>query len=114
MSAERLKLEDLLSVVRQKRFRVRTLALQIGLDVRTLQRRFGEQFRTTPKAWLIRERMTLALPLLAEGFSNKQVAASLSYTCESNFCRDFKRYFGSAPQEFVRRRPGKPAPVAFR
>jgi AraC-like DNA-binding protein len=114
MSAERLKLEELLSVVHQKRFRVRTLAFQIGLDVRTLERRFGEQFRTTPKAWLIRERMTLALPLLAEGFSNKQVAASLSYTCESNFCRDFKRHFGSAPQEFVRHRLGKPAPVAFR
>jgi len=71
------------------------------LDVRTLERRFAEQFHTTPKAWLIRERMSFAPPLLIEGFSNKEVAASLSYTHESNFCRDFKRYFGCTPQEFV-------------
>ena len=61
-----------------------------------------EHFRTPPKAWLMRERMSFAPPLLAEGFSNKQVAASLSYTRESNFCRDVKRYLGCAPQEFGR------------
>ena len=76
--------------------------MRLGLDVRTLERRFGEQFRTTPKAWIIRERMSFAPPLLAEGLSNKQVAASLNYTCESNFCRDFKRHFGRAPQRFTR------------
>jgi len=76
--------------------------VRLGLDVRTLERRFGEQFRTTPKAWIIRERMSFAPPLLAEGLSNKQVAASLNYTCESNFCRDFKRHFGRAPQRFTR------------
>jgi len=81
---------------------VKALAVHVGLDVRTLERRFCEQFRTTPKAWIMRERMSFAPRLLAEGLSNKQVAASLSYTCESNFCRDFKRWFGSAPQEFAR------------
>jgi len=81
--------------------------------MRTLERRFGEQFRTTPKAWIMRERMSLAPPLLAEGLSNKQVAAFLSYTCESNFCRDFKRYFGCAPQEFAHIHQGGPGYVAF-
>jgi len=81
---------------------VKTLAVHIGLGVRTLERRFREQFHTTPKAWIMRERMSFAPPLLAEGFSNKQVAASLSYTCESNFCRDFKLCFGCAPQGFAR------------
>jgi AraC-like DNA-binding protein len=70
--------------------------------VRTLERRLSEQFQATPKAWIMRARMSFASPLLAEGLSNKQVAATLSYTCESNFCRDFKRHFGSAPQEFAR------------
>ena len=92
---------------------MKTLAAHIGLDVRTLERRFGEQFRTTPKTWIMRERMSFAPPLLAEGLSNKQVAASLGYTCESNFCRDFKRYFGCAPQEFGRTHPSVPACVAF-
>jgi len=91
---------------------VKTLALHSGLDVRTLERRFSEQFHTTPKGWIMRERMSFAPPLLAEGLSNKQVAASLSYTCESNFCRDFKRYYGCAPQEFARMH-SIPASVAF-
>jgi len=84
---------------------VKALAVHIGLDVRTLERRFNEQFRTTPKAWLMHERMSIAPPLLAEGLSNKQVAASLNYSCESNFCRDFKRRFGRTPREFARSRP---------
>jgi AraC family transcriptional regulator, exoenzyme S synthesis regulatory protein ExsA len=82
---------------------VKALAMHLGLEVRTLERHFHQQFHTTPKAWIKRERMSLAPPLLAEGLSNKQIAATLSYTCESNFCRDFKRHFGRAPQEFVHR-----------
>ncbi len=81
---------------------MKILAVQIGLGVRTLERCFGKQFCLAPKAWITRERMSLALQFLAEGLSNKQVAANLSYTCESNFCRDFKRCFGCAPQTFVR------------
>jgi AraC-like DNA-binding protein len=92
---------------------VKALAVHIGLDVRTLERRFSEQFQTTPKGWIMRERMSFAPPLLAEGLSNKQVAASLGYTCESNFCRDFKRYFGCAPQEFAHNHGGGSGYVAF-
>ncbi len=86
----------------QKGFTIKTLATHLGLDVRTLQRRFQAQWRTTPKLWIIRERMLLAPPLLREGLGNKQVAARLNYSCESNFCRDFKRYYGCAPQKFAR------------
>jgi AraC-like DNA-binding protein len=113
MSAHLPRTDELRGVIRQKGFRVKTLALHAGLDVRTLERRFSEQYRTTPKGWIIRERMSFAPPLLAEGLSNKQVAASLSYTCESNFCRDFKRYYGCAPQEFARIRTSIAACVAF-
>ncbi len=77
------------------------LAVHVRVNVHTPARRFGGQFGTTPKAWTM-ERMGLASPLPAEDLSNKQVAASLSYTWGSNSCRDFKRYFGCAPQEFAR------------
>ena len=53
---------------------MKVLAVQIGLDVRTLERRFGEQFRTTPKAWIMHERMSIAPPLLAGGLSNKELS----------------------------------------
>ena len=102
MSAHSPKTDELRVVIRQNGFRVKALAVHVGMDVRTLERRFSEHFHTTPKAWIIGERMSSAPPLLAEGLSNKQVAASLNYTCESNFCRDFKRYFGRAPQKFAR------------
>ncbi len=108
-----LKPEQLQIIVRQNGFSVKTLAVHVGLDVRTLERRFREQFRTTPKAWLMRERMRLASGLLAEGLSNKEVAASLSYSCESNFCRDFKRQFGCAPQRFAHTQRSGSARVAF-
>ena len=96
-----LSRDELRLIIREKGFSVRILAGQVGVHVRTLQRRFGEQFRTTPKAWIMSERMEFALPLIAEGLSNKQVAATLSYSSECNFCRDFKRYYGCAPQAFA-------------
>lgn len=113
MSVCLLKAEELRLIIRQKGFRVNVLAARVGLGVRTLERRFSEQLRTTPKAWIMRERMSSAPPLLAAGLSNKQVAASLNYTCESNFCRDFKRYFGCAPQEFAHMHEGGSGYVAF-
>jgi AraC-like DNA-binding protein len=108
-----LKPDDLRAIIRQKGFSVKVLALHAGVDVRTLERRFHEVFRTTPKTWIVRERMSLAPLFLASGHSNKQVAAALRYTCESNFCRDFKRYFGRAPQEFAQGQRFDPASVAF-
>jgi AraC-like DNA-binding protein len=102
MKAHRLEPSTLWLIIRQQGFNVKRLAMYFGLSTRTLERRFRQQFRTTPKIWITHERMRLAPPLLADGFSNKEVAASLHYTCESNFCRDFKRCFGYAPQEFRR------------
>jgi AraC-like DNA-binding protein len=113
VSAQRLNPDELRIIIRQKGFSVKVLAVQIGLDVRTLERRFGEQLRTTPKAWIMGVRMSFALPLLAKGLSNKEVAASLNYTCESNFCRDFKRCIGCAPQTFARMRGFDPDRVVF-
>jgi len=113
MSTHLPKADELRIIVRQKGFRVKELAMHIGLDVRTLERHFSKQYHTPPKAWIMNERMGCAPPLLAKGLSNKQVAASLRYTYESNFCRDFKRCFGCAPQEFARIHWGGSHDVAF-
>ena len=100
MSTHFPAIDELRIFVQQTGFRVSGLALHAGLGVRTLERCFTEQLRTTPKAWLTDERMRSAPPLLVQGLSNKEVAAALHYTCESNFCRDFKRYYGCSPQKF--------------
>jgi len=113
MGAQRLRVDNLRGILRQNGFSVKTLAVHLGLDVRTLQRHFREQFRTTPKAWIMRKRIQFAPPLLAEGLSNKEVAESLRYTRESNFCRDFKKCFGYAPRQFKRSQGLAPIYVAF-
>jgi len=113
VSADLPRADELRIVISQKGFRVKALAAHVGLDVRTLERRFGEQFQMTPKAWIIRERMSSAPGLLADGLSNKEVAAFLCYSCESNFCRDFKRRYGRPPQEFRITRRSSGADVAF-
>ena len=115
MSARVLTLKELQQAIWETGFRVKRLAGRIGVDVRTLERRFDQQLHTTPKAWLTGQRMTAAPPLLADGLSNKEVATRLGYGHESSFCRDFKRHFGCPPQEFVRRLPTPAAepPVVF-
>jgi len=70
---------------RTKGYNVKVLAIHTGVDVRTLERRFREQCATTPKHWIMVQRMKSAMPFLATGLGNKEVAASLGYTCESNF-----------------------------
>ena len=113
MRAHLPKANELRIIVKQNGFSVKELAVHIGLGVRTLERHFSEQYHTPPKAWIMRERMDCAPPLLADGLSNKQVASSLKYIYESNFCRDFKRCFGCAPQEFARIRKHSSNHVAF-
>ena len=102
MGARQLKADLLRLLVKKHSFRVKPLAIDLGVDVRTLERHFSDQFQMTPKAWIMNERMTAAPSLLLEGRSNKEVAQSLKYSCQSNFCRDFKRHFGRTPKQYVR------------
>ena len=102
MSARVLVLHELHQAVWQSGFNVKKLAGRVGLDMRTLERRFDQQLHTTPKAWIMDQRMAAAPPLLSQGLSNKEVAGCLGYTQESNFCRDFTRVHGLPPQRFVR------------
>ena len=84
------------------------------VDLRTLERWFNESFSTTPKAWLVHERITAALPLLTRGLSNKEVANRLGYTRSANFGRDFTRVLGSTPRKYLleKLRPKAVKPIA--
>lgn len=97
-----LREEDLRRIVRQHGFRVKALAVHLGMTVRTLERRFLLELGMNPKVWLVRERMRLSVRLLTERIPNKQIAAALGYTSDSNFYRDFKRWHGCAPTAYAR------------
>jgi AraC-like DNA-binding protein len=108
-----LKEDDVRQIIQTDGINVNTMALRFGLHVRTFERRFAKQFQISPKAWIISERMRRVPLLLMEGLSNKEIAACLGYTRECNFCRDFKKQFGCAPQKFEKARRAHSARVAF-
>lgn len=74
----------------------------MGLEVRTLERRFETGLLTTPRNWIRQERIQGALPMLAAELSNKQIAAQLGYSRATNFGRDFKRVLGCTPRNYRR------------
>ena len=96
--------DQLRQVAWDRGFRVTPLANQIGIGVRTLERRFEAELRSTPKDWIRHERITASLPLLAAGLLNKEVADRLGYTRSANFGRDFKRVLGCTPRQYLRRK----------
>lgn len=104
MSAYSLQADQLRQVTRETGFRVKPLADQMGLGIRTLERRFEEQLLSIPSDWIRQERITASLPLLAAGLLNKEVADRLGYTNSANFGRDFKRVAGCTPREYLRRK----------
>jgi AraC-like DNA-binding protein len=78
-------------------YRVPALARLLGISSRRLARAFKAQLRCTPGAWLRAARLEDARCLLRAAESVKMVAYSVGYRHESQFCRDFKAYFGYSP-----------------
>jgi AraC-like DNA-binding protein len=78
-------------------YRVPALARLLGISTRQLTRAFKAQLRCLPGAWLRAARLQEARRLLRAAESVKMVAYSVGYRYESQFCRDFKAYFGHTP-----------------
>ena len=55
------------------------------------------------EAWLRKQRMELACKLLSEAHSVKDAAYVLGFRHPSHFCKEFKRYYGITPSQFVLR-----------
>lgn len=85
-------------------FSVKKFARALGVEVRTLERRFVARFGCSPDEWLSRERMAEAASLLQQGFNTKEVAAEVAYQHTSSFFREFRRRLGCTPSEFVANR----------
>ena len=68
MSARTLTHIDLPHIAAQSRFCVKAFARLVGVEVRTLERRFAQEFGCTPDEWLAEQRMSEAAALLQRGF----------------------------------------------
>jgi len=68
---------------------------------RLLQMFFHERFGIGPHVWMLRLRMKDAVGMLGSGMTVKTVADKVGYKQASHFSREFKRFFGVPPAEYV-------------
>lgn len=85
--------------------RAEAAAAWVGLDVRTLQRRFREYVGVTPKWVILRYRLHEAAERLrSQGASSLAALASeLGYSDQAHFSRDFVKWIGETPSAFLAR-----------
>lgn len=101
MKGRVLTIQEWEEVARQAQFRPAKMAALCCISERHLQRLFDRHVHCTPGRWLRDLRCRLAKQLIAQGYTNKAVAAELNFASQSHFCREFKRVFGSSPQTFA-------------
>lgn len=77
--------------------RIRDVAAELAVSVRTLERTFLADAGMTLGEWRQRARVCRAIALLAEGMAVKDVALEVGYETPSAFVAAFKKYVGSTP-----------------
>jgi AraC-like DNA-binding protein len=77
-------------------------AARLGVDPRTIQRRFARQTGMTFGQWRQQARLIMALEQLASGVKVVDVALNLGYGSPSAFATMFKRQFGATPSAYFR------------
>ena len=83
------------------------MARRLGVSLRFLETFFAERFGVPPHYWMVRVRMTRAAGLLNKGTPAKIVSIKIGYKQLSHFSREFKRYFGKPPRDYVDIKPSK-------
>ena len=77
-------------------------ALHLGVDVKTIQRRFARETSMTFGQWRQQARLLHALESLARGEKIVDVALGLGYESPSAFATMFKRQFRQTPSQFFK------------
>jgi AraC-like DNA-binding protein len=75
---------------------------RLGIDAKTIQRRFARETGMTFGQWRQQARLLAALEKLAAGAKIVDVALDLGYESPSAFATMFRRQFGVAPSGFFR------------
>ena len=97
LSCKRIR-EDIREKINMKK-----IASEIGLGYESFRKQFKITIGISPTKYLITERINMAkIMLLDEDISIKKVAATLQYFDEFAFIKQFKKYAGMTPGEFIK------------
>ena len=88
-------------MARDAQFRPATMAALCCISLRQLERYFLTHFHQTPAQWTRDLRFRMAQQLIAQGYSNKSVAAELRFTDSAHLCREFRKLRGITPQHYA-------------
>jgi transcriptional regulator GlxA family with amidase domain len=86
---------------RASRFDLRQLANDLGVTVRQISRYFQKELGRTPQDWLDEQRMIAARLMLSHHQPVKRIAMELGFKQSAHFCRQFKKFYGMPPSEFL-------------
>jgi len=79
-----------------------TIAEQLGYNKNYFIKKFKDTLGVSPHQYLIKVKMTYAKKYLAEKKSVKQASSIVGYNDPNTFSRDFKKYYGYSPTEFLK------------
>jgi len=82
-------------------FRPIKMASLLGISLRQLERIFADTLAISPKECARRIRCRIAKEMIAEGYSNKEVAAKLKFSSAAHLCQEFRKWFGNTPRSFA-------------
>lgn len=95
------RFSDWEALCRQCGYRARSMAVELHISLRHLQRVFAEQRNPSPQFWASRLRILDAIPKLQSGLSIKETAYELGYKHPAQFTRDFKRALQQPPSQWI-------------
>lgn len=75
------------------------IARQLGLEAKTLSRRFRKETGMTPDAWRRHARLLAGVAKLKSGKSVTEVALDLGFESVSSFTEAFRQTFGTTPRQ---------------
>ena len=88
-----------------ERVTLRRLADSVGRHPSYISVVFRKQMGITVHMYLTRHRLECAADLITQGDKIEAVSMCVGYRSKTNFYRQFKRYFGTTPEQYRRRRP---------
>ncbi len=80
---------------------LQSIAEELGINPSYLSRLFKEEKGLNFQDYLLQRKMEIAKTMLggAFGYKNKEIAKALGYQDTQNFCRTFRKYYGTSPQQ---------------